>query len=72
MAAFIADFGRNEQGINLFRVNGTEKEIHQAITELKKIGCLICDEIQIEKAYKESSVLLKIKIPDAKLLKKAK
>ena len=72
MAAFIADFGKNGLGLHLFRINGTETEIHHAIDELKKIGCLICDEIQIEKAYKQNSVLLTIKMPAVKQMKKAK
>lgn len=72
MAAFIADFGKNEEGLNLFRINGKKDEIEKAIQEIKKTGCIVFDEAVFEKSYKEYSVLIKIKIPAAKNMKKAK
>lgn len=72
MVAFIADFGKNEEGLNLFRINGKQDEIRKAIEEIEKTGCIVFNEAVFEKSYKEYSVLIKIKIPVAKNMKKAK
>ncbi len=65
MGAIIADFGKNEDGLNLFRVNGTKAEIYDAIDKFLCLGCEIYDEPQeLEKAHKQWSILLKMKIPE--------
>ena len=65
MAAIIGDFGKNEIGLNLYRINGTKEEIESAIHDLKELGCELWDEPYVlEKAYKQKSVLIRIKIPE--------
>lgn len=64
MAAFIGDFGKNEDGLYLFRINGTKLEIEKAIQDIKDLGCEIWGEpYELEKAYLQWSVLLKIWLP---------
>lgn len=70
MGAIIADFGKNEDGLNLFRVNGTKAEIHDAIYKFVSLGCEIYDKPQeLEKAHKQWSILLKMKIPEIQNVK---
>lgn len=64
MGAIVADFGRNEEGLNLFRINGSENEIIKAIMSFTDIGCEVYETFPIEKAHKHWSVLIKIKIPE--------
>jgi hypothetical protein len=65
LGAIVADFGRNEEGLNLFRINGSKAEIEKALQDLKNVGCEIWeDPIALEKAHKHWSVLVKIKIPE--------
>ena len=65
MAAIIGDFGKNSIGLNLYRINGTKEEIESAVQALKKIGCELWDEPYVlEKAYKQWSILVRIKIPE--------
>jgi hypothetical protein len=65
LGAIVADFGRNEEGLNLFRINGSKAEIEKALQDLKNVGCEIWeDPIALEKAHKHWSVLIKIKIPE--------
>lgn len=64
MAAFIGDFGKNKDGLYLFRINGTKAEIQKAIQDIKDLGCEIHEEpIEFEKAYMQWSVLLKMWLP---------
>jgi hypothetical protein len=63
MGAIICDFGRNEEGLFLYRVNGDKKEINKYIDELKDIGCEFYEPIELEETWKHYSVLLKIKFP---------
>jgi hypothetical protein len=65
LGAIVADFGRNEEGLNLFRINGSKAEIEKALQDLKNVGCEIWeDPIALEKAHKHWSVLIKIKVPE--------
>lgn len=65
MAAIIGDFGKNEEGINLFRINGTKVEIEKAIQDFKDLGCELWDDpYELEKSHKHWSVLVRIKIPE--------
>ena len=71
MAAIIADFGKNEEGLNLFRINGTKEEIEKAIQDIKNVGCEIYEAFDYEKAHKHFSILIKIKIPEVQKEKEA-
>lgn len=64
MGAIIGDFGKNEEGLNLFRINGTKEEISKAVQDFKDLGCEIWDEIELEKAHKHWSILIRIKVPE--------
>ncbi len=65
MGAIVADFGRNEEGLNLFRINGNKAEIEKALQDFKNLGCEIWeDPVALEKSHKHWSVLIKIKIPE--------
>ena len=65
MGAIVADFGRNEEGLNLFRINGNKDEIEKALQDFKNLGCEIWeDPIALEKSHKHWSVLIRIKIPE--------
>jgi hypothetical protein len=65
LGAIVADFGRNEEGLNLFRINGSKAEIEKALQDLKNVGCEIWeDPIALEKAHKHWSVLIRIKVPE--------
>lgn len=65
MGAFIGDFGRNAEGLNLFRINGTKLEIEKAIQDFKDVGCELWDEpYELEKSHKHWSVLVRFKIPE--------
>jgi hypothetical protein len=63
LGAIICDFGRNQDGLYLYRVNGDKKEIEKYIDELKNLGCEFFDSIELEKSHKSFSVLLRIKFP---------
>lgn len=65
MAAIIADFGKNQDGFNLYRINGNKAEIANAIQKLKDLGCELKKEpIDLEKSHKHWSVLIEILIPE--------
>jgi hypothetical protein len=63
MGVFIADFGKTNDGLYLYRINGDRKEIEKYIEELKHLGCELYDETELERTWKQFSVLLKIKFP---------
>jgi hypothetical protein len=65
MAAIIMDFGKNNEGVNLYRINGSKEEIEKAIADLKSIGCELWDEpYQLEKSHKHWSVLVRFQVPE--------
>lgn len=64
MAAIIADFGKNKDGLNLLRINGSKDEIEKALTDIKNVGCEIYEVFDYEKAHKQWSILVKINIPE--------
>lgn len=64
MGAIIGDFGKNQEGVNLFRINGTKDEIKKAIDDLQELGCEVWEPYELEKSHKHWSVLIKIQIPD--------
>jgi hypothetical protein len=58
------DFGKNKEGISLYRINGSKDEINQAIDQFKDLGCEVWDEIELEKSHKSWSVLLRLMLPN--------
>jgi len=64
MGAIIGDFGKNDQGVNLFRINGTKQEIISAIDQIVELGCEVWQPYFFEKSHKHWSVLLKVYIPE--------
>ena len=69
MGAIIADFGKNERGINIFRINGTKEEINKAIEDIKKLGAEVWGEpFLFEKAHKHWSVLVRIQLPEFSMM----
>lgn len=65
MGAIIGDFGKNKEGLNLYRINGTKKEIDDAIQNIKDVGCEVWDDPwEYEKSHKHWTVLVRIKIPE--------
>jgi hypothetical protein len=65
MGAIICDFGKTVEGLRLYRINGDKKEIEKYIEELRHLGCEFHDEIELEKTWKQYSVLLKLQFPSA-------
>jgi uncharacterized protein YifE (UPF0438 family) len=63
MGAIICDFGKTIDGLHMYRINGDKKEIEKYIEELKHLGCELYDETELERTWKQYSVLLKIKFP---------
>ncbi len=66
MGAIIGDFGKNEHGLNLYRINGTKDEIDNAIKNLQELGCEVWQPYEFEKSHKHFSVLVKVQIPETK------
>jgi hypothetical protein len=65
MGAIIADFGKNEHGLNIFRINGTKEEIEKAIYDMQNLGFEVWGEpYYFEKASKHWSVLIKVLVPN--------
>jgi hypothetical protein len=64
VGASIADFGKDAEGVNLYRVNGTKADIEKTITILKDVGCEVREPFELEKSFQEWSVLLKVRIPE--------
>jgi hypothetical protein len=64
VGAIIGDFGKNQEGVNLYRINGTKAEINKAIEDLKELGCEVWEPYDLEKSHKHWSVLIKIQIPE--------
>ncbi len=64
LGAIIGDFGKNAEGVNLYRINGTKEEIKKAIADLMELGCEIWEPFELEKSHKHWSVLIKIQIPE--------
>jgi hypothetical protein len=63
MGAFIVNFGKNKDGLNLYRINGTKEEIEDAIEKLSALGIELSEPYEFEKAHMQSSVLVKMKMP---------
>ena len=64
MGAIIGDFGKNDQGVNLFRINGTKDDIKKAIDDLVELGCEVWQPYEWEKSHKHWSVLIKVQVPE--------
>jgi hypothetical protein len=65
LGAIIADFGRNKEGINLYRINGTKDEINKAIEDIRNLGAEVWGEpFLMEKSHKHWSILLKVLLPE--------
>jgi hypothetical protein len=64
LGAIIGDFGKNDQGVNLFRINGTKDEIRKAIDDLVELGCEVWQPYEWEKSHKHWSVLIKVQVPE--------
>lgn len=58
------NFGRVENNLFLFRINGNKAEIEKAIQELKDLGLELITKIEYEKSHKHLSVLVKFYIPE--------
>ena len=63
MGAFIADFGINKEGLRLYRINGTQAEIEDAIDRLSALGYEVADSYEFEKAHRQLSVLVRMTMP---------
>lgn len=63
LAAIIGDFGKDDNDVNLYRINGTKDEINKALTDLKNLGCEVWEPYELEKSHKHWSVLVKVQIP---------
>ena len=59
MGAFIVDFGKNKDGLNLYRINGTKEEIEDAIDRFSALGIEVSEPYEFEKAHMQSSVLVR-------------
>lgn len=58
-------FGKNPEGVNLFRINGTKDEITKAILDMKNLGCELWEEpYHLEQSHKHWSVLVRFLIPE--------
>lgn len=66
LGAIIGDFGKDELGLNLYRINGTKDEIIKAIEDLKELGCEVWQSYDFEKSHKHWSVLVKVQVPEIK------
>jgi hypothetical protein len=71
LGAIIGDFGKNQEGVNLYRINGTKDEINKAIDDLQKLGCEIWQPYEFETSHKHFSVLIKLQVPDEMERKKS-
>lgn len=59
----VANFGRNKEGVHLYRVNGDKADLERIIKESFEMGWAFWEEPKIEKVFKTYSVLLKIYDP---------
>ena len=64
LGAIIGDFGKDQDGVNLFRINGTKIEIKKAIDEMIQLGCEVWQPYELETSHKHFSVLIKVQIPE--------
>jgi hypothetical protein len=64
LGAIIGDFGKDHEGVNLYRINGTKEEIKKAIDDLAELGCEVWQPYEFEKSHKHFSVLIKLQIPE--------
>ena len=64
LGAIIGDFGKNQDGVNLYRINGNKDEITKAIADLRELGCEIWEPFELEKSHKHFSVLIKVQVPE--------
>jgi hypothetical protein len=66
LGAIIGDFGKDKEGVNLYRINGSKAEIKKAIDDLIELGCEVWEPYELEQAHKHFSVLIKLQIPEVK------
>jgi hypothetical protein len=66
LGAIIGDFGKDQTGVNLYRINGTKAEIKKAIDEMIELGCEVWQPYEFETSHKHFSVLIKVQIPEIK------
>jgi hypothetical protein len=62
-SVIISDFGKNEEGVRTYRVNGEKVDLEKAIEELREVGWGFWAEPKIEVSHKHWTVLLKIYNP---------
>ena len=72
LGAIIGDFGKTDEGVNLYRINGSKDEIKKAIDDLINLGCEVWQPYELEKSHKHFSVLIKVQIPEIKEKDKGK
>ena len=68
----IGDFGRDEKGVYTYRINGEKADLEHLIIECKKMGYRFYDPPEIERSYKEYTILLRVYIPKEIALPEAK
>lgn len=60
---FVADFGKTEEGVLTYRINGKKNDLYRMIEEIEVIGFTFMEPPIVEKAHKHWSVLVKILLP---------
>jgi hypothetical protein len=60
----IGDFGKDEEGVYTYRINGDKADLEKIIQESKDLGYEFWTEPVIEKIWKNYTLLLKIYIPE--------
>jgi hypothetical protein len=56
-------FGKNSEGVNLYRINGSKEEIEKSIQAMKDLGCEVWQAYELERSHKHWSVLVKLQFP---------
>jgi hypothetical protein len=60
----IGDFGKDEEGVRTYRINGDKADLERIIQESADLGYEFWIEPVIEKSWKTYTLLLKIYIPE--------
>lgn len=60
---YVANFGKDSEGVLTYRVNGEKEDLLTIIKEAKDLGFQFWQNPIIEKAHKHYSVLLRLYIP---------
>jgi hypothetical protein len=60
---YVAEFGKDKEGVSTYRINGEKEDLLIIIKEAKDLGFSFWEKPILEKAHKHYSVLLKLYIP---------